>query len=181
MKYEKKIQLKNGKELLIRNGRETDGEAVATNFNETHAETDYLLAYPDEHTMTGEQEAGFLKMREASENEALLVAWVDGKVVGTAGLDALGNRYKMKHRVDMGISVSRAYWGMGIGRNLMNACIELAKKAGYEQLELSVVAENERAVELYKSCGFVEFGYNPKGFKSRFTGDQPVLMMRLEL
>ena len=181
MKYEKKVQLKNGKELLIRSGREADGEAVAENFNGTHAETDFLLAYPDEHWMTGEQEAAFLKAREDSENEALRVAGIDGKIVGTAGLDALGNRFKLKHRAEFGIGISKAYWGMGIGTCLMKACIELAEQAGYEQLELSVVADNERAVQLYKTAGFTEFGCNPKGFRSRTAGYQPLLMMRLEL
>ena len=73
------------------------------------------------------------------------------------------------------------YWGLGIGRALTEACIECAKAAGYAQLELSVVAENERAVALYESVGFVEFGRNPMGFKSRLSGYQELVDMRLEL
>lgn len=48
MHYEEKITLKNGKEALIRNAVKEDGEAVLDIFNLTHAETDYLLSYPDE-------------------------------------------------------------------------------------------------------------------------------------
>lgn len=48
-------------------------------------------------------------------------------------------------------------------------------------MELEVVAENRRAIELYKKAGFVEFGRNPKGFKSRLSGYQEVIYMRLEL
>ena len=57
----------------------------------------------------------------------------------------------------------------------------LDKKHGYEQLELEVVAENTSAVALYKKAGFVEFGRNPKGFKSRISGYQELVSMRLEL
>ena len=52
----------------------------------------------------------------------------------------------------------------------MISCIECAKTAGYIQLELNVVAENIRALSMYKKAGFVEYGRNPKGFHSRMTG-----------
>ena len=48
-------------------------------------------------------------------------------------------------------------------------------------MELEVVAENMSAVGLYESVGFVEYGRNPKGFRSRSTGWQEVVLMRLEL
>jgi hypothetical protein len=44
-----------------------------------------------------------------------------------------------------------------------------------------VTAENERAITLYKSEGFVEFGRNPKGFRSRVSGWQELVLMRREL
>lgn len=64
---------------------------------------------------------------------------------------------------------------------MLASCIECAKAAGYSQLELDVVAENERAVSMYEQAGFIEFGRNPKGFCSRIAGFQEVISMRLEL
>ena len=61
------------------------------------------------------------------------------------------------------------------------ACISIAGEAGYAQLELQVVADNAAAVALYKSMGFTEYGRNPLGFRSRTTGWQSLLLMRLEL
>ena len=87
----------------------------------------------------------------------------------------------MAHRANLGISVEKAYWGLGIGRAMTEACIECARNAGYEQLELEVVSENESAIRLYESVGFKEFGRNPKGFRSRETGYQELISMRLEL
>ena len=108
-------------------------------------------------------------------------AVVDGKIIARAGIRALGSRYKIRHRCELGITVSKDYWGQGIGKNLMNACIACAKEAGYTQLELDVVADNIRAAGLYKSLGFVEFGRNPKGFQSKYSGFQELVYMRLEL
>ena len=181
MKYNKIITLKNGKEVLLRNGEFADGEAVFVNFNETHAETDYLLSYPDENSFNAQQEAEFLKNKTESPNEIEIVALVDGVVAGTAGIEAVGAKYKLKHRAELGIAILKEYWGLGLGKALMEACIECAKEAGYTQLELNVVAENERAVALYKKMGFVEYGRNPRGFNSRVSGYQEVVYMLLEL
>ena len=151
------------------------------NFNETHAETDYLLSYPDENSFDAQQEAEFLKEKTESPNEIEIVAVVDGVVAGTAGIEAVGAKYKLKHRAELGIAILKEYWGLGIGKALMEACIECAKEAGYTQLELNAVAENERAVTLYKKMGFVEYGRNPRGFNSRVSGYQEVVYMLLEL
>ena len=181
MKYNKIITLKNGREALLRNGEYADGEAVFVNFNETHAETDYLLSYPDENSFDAQQEAEFLKEKTESPNEIEIVAVVDGVVAGTAGIEAVGSKYKLKHRAELGIAILKEYWGLGLGKALMEACIECAKEAGYTQLELNAVAENERAVALYKKMGFVEYGRNPRGFNSRVSGYQEVVYMLLEL
>ena len=151
MEYSQQIVLKNGKTAILRNGVESDGSAVLENFNLTHAETDYLLSYPDEINFDSEKEGQFLKQKAESANEIEIIAFVDGKVAGTAGLDAVGTKYKVRHRAEFGISVRKEYWGLGIGRALLEACIKCAKEAGYAQLELSVVAENVRARIISKS------------------------------
>lgn len=181
MKYSQQIILKNGKTAVLRNGVASDGRAVLENFNLTHAETDYLLSYPDEISFDPEKEGQFLEQKAASANEVEMIALVDGRVAGTAGIDAVGTQYKVRHRAEFGISVLKEYWGLGIGRALLDACIKCAKEAGYAQLELTVVAENTRAIALYQKAGFVEYGRNPRGFNSRISGFQEVVYMLLPL
>jgi GNAT superfamily N-acetyltransferase len=181
LEYRKTITLKDGRACILRNGTEKDGKAVLDNFILTHEQTDNLLSYPDESDITVEREAQFLKSRTESASEIEILAEVDGIVVGLAGIDQVGSKYKVCHRADFGISVDKAYWGIGIGRALMEACIECAKKARYEQIELNVVAENSSAIDMYEKAGFIEFGRNPRGFKSRLSGYQELVYMRLEL
>ena len=181
MEYRETIHLKDGRACVIRNGTERDGQALLDIYILTHLQTDYLLSYPDEADMTAEQEAAFLKDKTESEDEIELLAEFGGNVVGSAGISHIGKQEKIKHRAEFGISVDKAYWGLGIGRALTQACIECAKKAGYTQLELEAVAENESAISLYQSMGFAEYGRNPKGFCSRLTGWQELVLMRLEL
>ena len=181
MEYNKVVTLKNGREALLRNGVLSDGAEVFEVFNKTHEESDYLLSYPDENSFTPELEGNFLQAKSESADEIEIVAIINNQIVGVAGIEAVGRKYKVKHRAEMGISILKDYWGLGLGTALINACIECAKKAGYEQLELNAAVGNKRAVSLYQKLGFKEFGRNPRGFKSRYTGYQELVYMLLEL
>ncbi len=181
MRYEKTLPLRDGRALRIRNAEPADAQILLDLIVLTHSQTDYLLAYPDERRFTPEQEAEYLKGMLESDREIMLLAEIDGTLCGCLGLNAIGGRYKVRHRAEFGISVDEAFWGLGIGKALMEAVIACAKLFHYTQLELSVVADNERAVSMYHKLGFVEFGRNPKGFLSRFSGYQTLVEMRLEL
>ena len=181
MEYRNTIKLKDGRTCVLRNGTEEDGEAVLEVFRRTHGETDYLRTYPDEISFTARQEAEYLKGRKESADEIEIIAVLDGKPVGSAGINCVGRAYKTRHRAEFGISILKEYWNLGVGRALTEACIECAGTAGYSQLELDVVAENERAIALYQSVGFSEYGRNPRAFRSRLSGWQELVLMRLEL
>ena len=181
MEFNRTVTLKDGRTCIVRTGTGADAEGVLANFILTHGETDFLTTYPDECTFTLEQEAAYLDRKAAAVREVALVAEVGGVIAGTAGVDMVRSAEKTRHRASFGISIAKAWWGLGIGRALTEACIECAKAAGYTQMELEVVADNRRAVALYKSAGFVEYGRNPRGFRSRLSGWQENLLMRLEL
>ena len=181
MEYRKEIRLKDGRMCVLRNGTEQDAEAVWEIFRLTHAQTDYLLSGPEENSFNVEQEAQFLREKTESADSVMILAFVDGAAVGTAGIESVGRKEKVKHRASFGISVDREFWGLGIGRALTEGCIACARRAGYAQLELDAVAENRRALALYEHAGFVEYGRNPRGFRSRLSGWQELVLMRLEL
>ncbi len=181
MKYNKSVALKDGRVCVIRNGTEQDALPVLSNFILTHEQTDFLTTYPEETSFTPDQEKEYLKNKTDSEREAELVAEIDGTIAGTAGIGLIRNAEKVRHRASFGISIDKAWWGLGIGRALTEACIECARQAGYLQLELEAVADNTRALALYRSVGFTEYGRNPRGFRSRTNGWQEIVLMRLEL
>ena len=181
MRHAETVLLTGGVELLVRNAVASDARALRETTQRTHAETDYLLSYPDEQSVDDEQEACSLEEAERSGNEVELVAVIDGRIVGSAGITAVGGRRKVVHRARFGISILKEHWGMGIGRVLMEASIDCARRAGYTQLELEVVADNERALSLYRRAGFEEYGRNPRGYRSASSGYQELVHMRLEL
>ena len=181
LKYYKKIRLANNTLCIIRNATITDAKGVLENTKNVREETDFLLSYPDEINFSVEEKEKFLEDKENSPCEIQICALVDDRIVGLAGISAVGLKDKVKHRAELGISIEKAYYGKGIGTALTKACIECAKTAGYRQLELEVVAENTNAIALYRKFGFTETGRNPRGFCSRYTGWQELISMLLEL
>ena len=181
MKYSQQVKLKDGKTCLIRSGGMADAKAALDCFKRTHEETDNLLSYADENIYNVNGEGEFLVKREASDKAAELCAFVGGRLVGMAGIGPVGDKDKVKHRAEFGISIEKKWWGKGIGNYLTAACIECAKAAGYLQVELEAVSSNEAAIALYEKYGFTEYGRNPRGFRKRDGEWQELVLMRLEL
>lgn len=92
MQYTKTLTTKTGSELYLRNGDAPDGDAALAVFNKTHAETEYLLTYPDESSMTAEQEAEFLAQATKSAREIEILAFVDGSWPGRRASARWGSR-----------------------------------------------------------------------------------------
>lgn len=181
MQYKNIIKLKDGKECLIRNATAHDAEEVLALYNKVNNETNYLLKYPDEKGFSIEEEKSFLNQKEESAAEVQLCAVVGDVIVGLAGVSAIGAMEKISHRAELGVSIEKNFWHLGIGSALTKASIECATKSGFSQLELEVVADNKNAIALYKKMGFVEYGSNPRGFITRSSGYQELILMRLEL
>ncbi len=103
------------------------------------------------------------------------VAVVDGLVVGMAGLHvATGKR---RHTGSIGMMVHDQFQGRGIGRELLEALLHIAENfVGLTRVELQVFPDNERAINLYESCGFEHEGRMRKAVW-RHGEHQDVLMM----
>jgi ribosomal protein S18 acetylase RimI-like enzyme len=78
--------------------------------------------------------------------------------------------------------VKKAYWHKGIGKKMMQACIDWCKEKGVEQLELDVVTENERAIALYQSLGFQIYGTKKHALKysDQTYADEYYMILMLE-
>ena len=162
---ERRIQL-GGHELLLRCAREEDAQRLIDYLKTTSGETRFLIREPDEVTMTQEDERRFIRRQNESASDVMLLAFYDGEFAGNASLMGMGpSRYR--HRAGVAIALYQAYTGLGIGRAMIEALLAIAKECGIEQVELEVVADNERAIALYKKLGFEVYGTMPRNMKYR--------------
>jgi RimJ/RimL family protein N-acetyltransferase len=181
MNYYKQIQLKNGTTCVLRNPSGDDAKGILEHMILTSAETDNMLRYPDEITMTEAEERIYLLEIEAKPHAIMISAEIDGTIVANGGFNPVSPYGKCKHRAEFGISIQKQYWGRGIGSHIMAAILETARQAGFEQLELDVVTDNHRAVALYKKFGFQIFGTNETAFRLRDGQYQSTYLMACRL
>ncbi|HEY0883930.1 MAG TPA: GNAT family N-acetyltransferase [Ramlibacter sp.] len=88
-----------------------------------------------------------------------LVALAGGTVVGAAGLHPAGMAPRRGHARMLGIGIAQEWQGRGLGRRLITRLLDWADNwAGVLRVELTVHADNERAIALYRGLGFVEEG-----------------------
>jgi ribosomal protein S18 acetylase RimI-like enzyme len=107
--------------------------------------------------------AAFLERRLADPDRELLVAEIDGAVVGMVDVTAQeppdpGSIIRPIPSVDIGISVAEAWRGQGIGQALMAAAETRARERGAQLVVLDMSAANLDALRFYRSLGYREFG-----------------------
>lgn len=158
MRYYREIRTKTGRACILRSPAAKDAEKILAHMRLTSGETDYMLRYPDEITLPVKDERALLERIAASSNEVMIAAEIDGKLVANAGFSPVLPCEKARHRAEFGISVQRAYWGEGIGSAILEGILDSARRAGYRQMELDVVSDNERGVALYRKFGFRAYG-----------------------
>lgn len=88
-------------------------------------------------------------------------ATVNGQeqTVGMVGLHVVQPELRRAHVRGLGISVAKDWQGQGVGQALMTAALDWADHwAGILRIELTVLADNQRAIALYERHGFVREG-----------------------
>ncbi len=95
----------------------------------------------------------------------VIVAVAADRVVGTVVYNSPGEGQHPLFPGDWAffrsIGVDSAYGGRGIGRRLVEACIERARHDGAAWLGLYAADANEVAVRLYRNMGFQQTGEAP--------------------
>jgi L-phenylalanine/L-methionine N-acetyltransferase len=110
--------------------------------------------------LPGQSVEGWRKRLEANDpfTSYNVVAEIDGKVVGMAGL-FWSSRPRLRHTAELGVSVHDAYQGRGAGKAMIAALLDAADRwYNIVRVELEVYADNERAIRLYESFGFEHEG-----------------------
>jgi len=83
------------------------------------------------------------------------VAERSGEIVGNAGLHPCGAATRRRHAMSIGMSVAREVQRQGVGTALMQALCDYADRwIAALRLELTVYANNEPAIALYRKFGF---------------------------
>ena len=100
------------------------------------------------------KEAWRKRLLEFPEGDVMLVACIDGRIVGNAGMHAQRGA-RRSHVMSIGIAVHDEFSGRGVGSALIRELCSIADGwLNVFRLELTVFADNARAMALYRKFGF---------------------------
>lgn len=159
------ITLKDGMPALLRSPRVEDAAEMIDYLKTSSGETHFLLRAPEECIMTMEQEVSFLQNVIDSEDTVMIVCEVEGKIAGSCQI-SFENRIRTGHRAMIAVALLKEFWGLGIGTQMLEALIAIARdRGGILQLELEVIEGNERAIGLYEKMGFSIVAEKPNAIR----------------
>lgn len=150
-------------DIVIERATASDAAAILEFLKQIGKETNNLTFGAEGVPFTVEAEASYIKQIEHSHDDIMLVAKLDGKIIGNASLNRLPRR--MSHRGDFSVAVIKEYWNQGIGSLLLEKILSFAKENTFEIIDLQVRSDNFQAIHLYEKYGFQKIGLHPSFFK----------------
>lgn len=178
---EKEHRLQDGSIITTRSLDPKDASLAVSYVATMYASSRFLARDVEEWKITIEEEAAWLEKARLDDRRVILGALKDGQLVGLCDFSPVSTMSRMVHRAQCGLSVAPDFQHKGIGMQLMQSLLRIAKDAGFEQMELEVVSMNHKAINLYKKlhfakCGTIEHGMK---YKDGTYADLDIMMARL--
>ncbi|MBO4391389.1 MAG: GNAT family N-acetyltransferase [Lachnospiraceae bacterium] len=144
--------------MIIRKATENDIESLRPLYLELERDG---VRFQPEHFVIGFRVDTFFKNIFESEHQDILVADIDGKVVGFAHVMILEQKrvpcLKPERVVYLqDLDVAEGLRSGGIGAKLIDACKEYGKAHGADFMRTQVFPENVRGMQFYERRGFSE-------------------------
>ncbi len=136
--------------FVIRQAAERDAQELSRLRLQADGETENLDREPGENFLGADVFARLIAEDAASARNLFLVA---EKLSGFSRCQGSDLKRSM-HKVEFGVMILRKYWGLGIGRALLQESINWADAHGITKMTLNVIDSNHKAIKLYESMGF---------------------------
>lgn len=157
--------LKNKMVLTIEEASPKDALGIIEFTKKVGAESSNLGLDEKGIDKTEEQERKYLENIKQFPNNRMYVGKIDGLIVSVGGVHG-NQKKKLMHNVDLGISVLKEYWNIGIATQMLEHILNYCRiTKEIENVVLEVRADNLFAIELYKKMGFKKIGKYSKNFK----------------
>ena len=104
--------------------------------------------------------------KEHGTKNPILVAELDGKIIGFASLSKYSTRCAYSDTAELSLYIKEEHQGSGFGKNLMESIVKEGEKAGLHAIISRITDGNEKSIYLHKINGFEHIGdMKEVGFK----------------
>jgi phosphinothricin acetyltransferase len=139
--------------ITVRRATSGDLEDITRIYNEAILHT---VATFDMEPKTMEEQEDWYEAH--GPGNPIMVAVVEGGVVGWAALSRWSDRCAYSGTAEISLYIDEEYRGRGIGRRLMEAILEEGRRSGLHAVVARVAGGNEVSIHLHESLGFEPVG-----------------------
>ena len=144
--------------IVIRHGCVADAAQSLELFRAVVEEERYFTVSSEECGRTLHAQESQFRRHSLERDSCIIVACIEENLVGQLSIRS-GSYLRTKHVGTVEMFVDQSSRGMGIGSQLLKFALKWSKqRSSLRKIELSVFADNQRAVALYHKFGFEEEG-----------------------
>ena len=140
-------------DVVVRLATLDDAEAIQRIYNHEVEHTTHTF---DLVPRTLEDQQTWLQDRSGA--LGVLVAEIDGQVVGFSSLSEYRPRAAYRTSVESSVYVNETVRGRGVGRRLLHDLIDLAKASGFHTMVARIAGGHEASIKLHEAVGFATVG-----------------------
>jgi len=111
------------------------------------------------HEENEKKQTQFLQELIRQDSRQVLVGEKDGVLIGYVAYEIEQKaplEMQQKRSFIHDLYVKPGHRGRGVGRSLLQACLDVVRNAGPHQVRIAVWVRNDRAIRLYRAMGFTD-------------------------
>jgi L-amino acid N-acyltransferase YncA len=144
--------------IQFRNATQNDLNRVVEIYNSTIASR---MVTADTEPVTVESRQKWFDEHDPQKRPLWIIENTDGKSIGWVSFQSFYGRPAYDATVEISIYLDAKERGKGLGKEILNSCIEKAKKIGIKTLLGFIFSHNTPSLKLFRHAGFEEWGHLP--------------------
>ncbi len=162
--------------MIVRDATENDLKAINDIYNYYVINT--TVSYQEIPETFNDRTKWFQNLIKS--NFPVVVAEIDGKIVGWGSLCSFQDRSAYRFCVENSIYIDENHLQSGIGTAIIKELISKAKDNGYKSIIAKICSEQEQSIVFHEKFGFKKVGYL-KNIAFKFNRWLSVTIMQLEI
>lgn len=150
--------LKDGRRIVLQSYEDSDKEDLVQMYSELSSES-LRWSMPPYNRQRIERWTSNLG------NSIIIIARDERRIAGHLQIST-GTGPRFSEMGDLFIYLHQDFQNVGLGAALIRKGLELARKRRLHRVELTVVADNDRAIHLYEKMGFVKEGLKRENYRA---------------
>ena len=144
--------------MIIRDANIVDLHSIVEIYNST---IDSRMVTADTEPVSVKSRQKWFYEHSSSRRPLWIVENEDGQMIGWVSFQSFYGRPAYDSTVEISIYLATEYRGKGLGKQILQHCLDKSSTFGVKTLLGFIFSHNESSLKLFRNLGFEDWGYLP--------------------